>query len=409
MMKRIRPDYYDKFTCIASRCPISCCQEWKIAVDDETNRRWKKLLPPAATVPQKKNLGAYTIIKCKDRVIELTERQLCPFLDQDGLCSLVIEYGDQVLSDTCATFPREIHRYGAHEEEVLLPCCPAVIDLLWEEQSLDFLESAQRKLDETEMRSETEKALFLIRKNMIHRMQDSESSAEKLLLNEFYIVRELYSEMEKWTTGQNNTGSGKEKQWAEKIQQLTEAYFSEENVRELSEAIQNIESDALATMEERNELLQDLAVNYRREGLYQSVLEPLCGKAEELSVQYDIQQMEETVQRFENAYLQYEPFMKKFLMNEFLLNLILPGSDLESFMIQLQWISLKYSVIKHGIFLRWLMNGKQELAYEDVREIVVVICRMTGYEEEDIYEYLENSFEELIWDWGYLHLIIGSK
>ena len=32
---------------------------------------------------------------------------------------------------------------------------------------------------------------------------------------------------------------------------------------------------------------------------------------------------------------------------------------------------------------------------------------MTGYDKEDIYEYLENSFEELIWDWGYLALIIG--
>ena len=33
---------------------------------------------------------------------------------------------------------------------------------------------------------------------------------------------------------------------------------------------------------------------------------------------------------------------------------------------------------------------------------------MTGYEEADIYEYLENSFEELIWEWGYLALITGK-
>ena len=28
--------------------------------------------------------------------------------------------------------------------------------------------------------------------------------------------------------------------------------------------------------------------------------------------------------------------------------------------------------------------------------------------EADIYEYLENSFEELIWEWGYLALITGK-
>ena len=33
---------------------------------------------------------------------------------------------------------------------------------------------------------------------------------------------------------------------------------------------------------------------------------------------------------------------------------------------------------------------------------------MTGYENDDIYEYLENSFEAPIWDWGYFALIVGK-
>ena len=59
-MKRLRPDYYEHFTCIAGACPITCCQEWKIAVDDDTSRRWKKLEPPADVEEQKKNLILYT-------------------------------------------------------------------------------------------------------------------------------------------------------------------------------------------------------------------------------------------------------------------------------------------------------------------------------------------------------------
>jgi len=39
---------------------------------------------------------------------------------------------------------------------------------------------------------------------------------------------------------------------------------------------------------------------------------------------------------------------------------------------------------------------------------MVVISRMTGYEEDDIREYLENSFEELLWEWGYFALITGK-
>lgn len=39
---------------------------------------------------------------------------------------------------------------------------------------------------------------------------------------------------------------------------------------------------------------------------------------------------------------------------------------------------------------------------------MVVISRMTGYEEDDIREYLENSFEELLWEWRYFALITGK-
>ena len=45
--------------------------------------------------------------------------------------------------------------------------------------------------------------------------------------------------------------------------------------------------------------------------------------------------------------------------------------------------------------------------YEKVREALVIINRMTGYDEEDISEYLENSFESLLWDWGYFALLAG--
>ncbi len=38
---------------------------------------------------------------------------------------------------------------------------------------------------------------------------------------------------------------------------------------------------------------------------------------------------------------------------------------------------------------------------------LVIITRMTGYEEEDIRKYLTNGFEALIWDWGYFALILG--
>mgnify|MGYP000635642621 CR=1 FL=1 len=64
----------------------------------------------------------------------------------------------------------------------------------------------------------------------------------------------------------------------------------------------------------------------------------------------------------------------------------------------LQWIGMEYATIRQAVFLRWQKEGRGALPYETLRDYMVVISRMTGYEEEDIREYLENSFEELLWE-----------
>lgn len=39
---------------------------------------------------------------------------------------------------------------------------------------------------------------------------------------------------------------------------------------------------------------------------------------------------------------------------------------------------------------------------------MVVITRMTGYDQDDIYEYMEDSFRDIMWEWSYLWLIMGG-
>ena len=78
-MKRIRPDFYNEFHCIADSCTITCCQEWKIAVDPDTNRKWKKVSAPADVPEQKKNLSAYTEKKTvSGSLLLLTMIKSCP-------------------------------------------------------------------------------------------------------------------------------------------------------------------------------------------------------------------------------------------------------------------------------------------------------------------------------------------
>ena len=382
MMERIRPDYYDKFTCIADQCTFTCCQEWKISVDNETNRKWKKKYPPKEVKEQRKNLSAYTTKKDGSRVIELNEKHKCPFLSENRLCGLVSNYGDSILSQTCTIFPREVHRFETHEEEVLMPCCPAVLDIWNQEENITFpsLPENGRTL------------LILIREKMMEMFRNKEQSIEEILLESFYILLEL------WQAEQEGRLS------VDRI----ENYFSKEATEELKQAILAMDLPFFDTMDECNELLQDLAVNYQKEGLYQGYLPKVLSLAEQLSKTYDAEEMQQKGQAFFREWKKYEALMHRFMENELFSDLVLPDGDLESMVVQMQWIAMEYNVIRHSLFLKWMQDGCGELKYETLRDYIVLITRMTGYEEADIYEYLENSFEELIWEWGYLALITGK-
>ena len=375
-MRRVRPDYYEKFQCIADRCTITCCQEWKIGVDNETNRKWKKLLPPDTVVDKKKNLSAYTVKKDGMRVIALDEKHRCPFLNEEKLCRLLCTYTDRVLSDTCTQFPREVHRFSTHEEETLMPCCPAVIDI-WK----DAKEIVFQKVDR-----EYKNHLFVIREHMMELLEDSTQRLEDQLKQGFYILLEL-----------NKQDS--------LTMQLINEYFSGESVAQLREAIAQIPMDELDSMDECNELLQDLAVNYQKEGLYKKYLDPILLQAKQLSETYAADTMCEDLQLFEKQFRQWQPLLRKFLLNEFYSDLLVPDGDLESMIVSMQWIGMEYAVIRHSVFLKWL--ERKQFTYEELRDYMVVITRMTGYEQEDIVEYLQNSFESLVWDWGYFALVTG--
>lgn len=376
-MRRVRPDYYEKFQCIADRCTITCCQEWKIGVDNETNRKWKKLLPPDTVVDKKKNLSAYTVKKDGMRVIALDEKHRCPFLNEEKLCRLLCTYTDRVLSDTCTQFPREVHRFSTHEEETLMPCCPAVIDI-WK----DAKEIVFPKVDR-----EYKDILFAIREHMMELLEDSTQRLEDQLKQGFYILLEL-----------NKQDS--------LTMQLVNEYFSGESVAQLREAIAQIPMDELDSMDECNELLQDLAVNYQKEGLYKKYLDPILLQAKQLSETYAADTMCENLQLFDKQFRQWQPLLRKFLLNEFYSDLLVPDGDLESMIVSMQWIGMEYAVIRHSVFLKWL--ERKQFTYEELRDYMVVITRMTGYEQEDIVEYLQNSFESLVWDWGYFALVTGA-
>lgn len=451
-----KPAYYDKFTCIADKCTITCCQEWKISIDTETNLSWKRLLPPDGMAKSRKNLSSYTEKKDGQRIIRLDENHRCPFLSDKRLCRLVTAYGDSVLSNTCTTFPREFHDFKTHREAMLMPCCPAVIDL-WKDEPIVFPELFCNSSEYTDnvfdnklsidvsspaassQDTTTYINMFRIRNNIIRLLQNQAVSIEEALLESFYILLELYRQ-------------------PAVTEALVDEYFSAASLQALKNAIDDVDLPVSDTISECNELLQDLAVNYMAEGLYSDFLTPLMDKAELMSgmphdklvnLEYCYTSVINSLStsnrintcdtlntgiasQSSNVVNSYTTLFGNFLANEIFSDLFMPDDNLEDMLIHMEWIAIEYAAIRHSLFLSRLdMNSySQNLSvesdiksgaalnaahvnkiipdYETIRQHIVILSRMTGYENDDIYEYLENSFEAPIWDWGYFALIVGK-
>ena len=329
-------------------------------------------------------LSDYTSFKDEQRVISLNPIKKCPFLQENKLCRLVLTYGDSVLSKTCTDFPREYHTFSSHIEGSLMPGCPAVLDLWQAHPQLQF-----PKASFSSSADAMEYILFQIRDNMIDLLQNEAYPPHLALMAGFYILLEL--------SDQPVLSSA-----------LLKDYFSTETITQLSAAISQMELSQEDMLYECNELLQDLAVNYQKEGLYTDFLTPLLQLAAEISDGSCNYNLPKEWKTFHPESKKYNPLIRAFLSNEFFSDLLLPEGDLSSMILHMQWIGMEYAAIRYALFLSWLLSEEKTLDYETIRDAIVFLTRMTGYEDDDIYEYLENSFESLYWEWGYFAMILAD-
>lgn len=120
-----KPDYYDKFHCLASACPDSCCKEWTVQVDSESAARYRELTGSLGEA-----LRQVMVEEDGDLVLTLTPEKRCPMWRDDGLCRIQAELGEAYLCHTCHDFPRLRHDYGDFLELGLELSCPEAARLI---------------------------------------------------------------------------------------------------------------------------------------------------------------------------------------------------------------------------------------------------------------------------------------
>ena len=124
-MKLIAPDYYKDFRCIAGDCRHSCCIGWEIDVDPDKLAYYDTVTGPLSD----------RLHKGIDRTAQpphfiLGEHERCPFLNQEGLCDLIIGLGEDSLCQICRDHPRYRSFFVGRTEIGVGLCCEAAAALI---------------------------------------------------------------------------------------------------------------------------------------------------------------------------------------------------------------------------------------------------------------------------------------
>ena len=113
------PDYYEKFKCVAGKCEDTCCAGWQIVIDDESVEKYKKICSGIY-----KNIQEEKRIDFEEKVFRQCADKRCAFLNEDNLCDMYIEWGEESFCKTCRTYPRHIEELENVREYTLSLSCP---------------------------------------------------------------------------------------------------------------------------------------------------------------------------------------------------------------------------------------------------------------------------------------------
>ncbi|MBU3142337.1 flagellin lysine-N-methylase [Clostridium sp. CF012] len=119
------PKYVRDFSCIGPKCEDDCCYGWQVFIDKKTYKKYKcikdksiKSIIDKSVTRNRKSSSEHNYGK-----IKMNESKVCPFQDENKLCSIHKTLGWEYLSYTCYTYPR-VNNFvlGKYEKSALMSC-----------------------------------------------------------------------------------------------------------------------------------------------------------------------------------------------------------------------------------------------------------------------------------------------
>ncbi|MBE6060227.1 MAG: flagellar protein FliB [Clostridium sulfidigenes] len=132
-MKIRVPKYLNKFKCIAGKCEDTCCAGWEIVIDEETYDYYENLSGSFG-----ERLRSEMVNDGEDNIFVLKNGN-CAFLNENKLCDIYNELGEDSLCYTCKKYPRYMEEFGnLREIGISLSCPEAARIILGDSNKVEF-------------------------------------------------------------------------------------------------------------------------------------------------------------------------------------------------------------------------------------------------------------------------------
>ena len=137
------PKYMSRFQCIGSSCEDTCCAGWNVSIDKASYKKYRKVKLPDLAKKLEAAIQRNRANPTDDHyaTIRLSGCRTCPMLNEESLCEVQLQLGEEYLSTTCATYPRVTNVInGNYEMSATLSCPEAARLALLDPEPMFFLE-----------------------------------------------------------------------------------------------------------------------------------------------------------------------------------------------------------------------------------------------------------------------------
>lgn len=370
--------FYKEFHCIGGICEDSCCENWEIDLDDYSLKQYMKQNGDFG-----KRLKDCTKVKEKQFILNGTR---CPFLNDENLCDIFIEMGEECLCQTCTNFPRHIEEFDHLKEVSLTMSCPeASRIMLAKTEKMTFI-TKEGTDEEFGLKHLPEKKSFAFWK------KDKPNKLNKILFEQLELVRDCLFEIL-----QNRCVPIRERAatvllFADEVQkcidkgeyldiaELVTKYHKPEQTEQLQAYLHQYESD----VNKKQQWMKQVLNMY--EGLETIKPEWTILLKESITAMHNQVDYASAYKEF-NAYYKEKEYEFEHILVYYIFNYFLGASYDEDAFTKVKFAIVSYLVILELDIATWIKNQKS-FGYEDQ----VFVAHAYSKEVEHSY----NNFESLM-------------